>query len=109
VRYIESYRSAVLDAQGRVEFVVAVARDVTERRRTEEALRARDVQLQEAQALATWAAGMGPAVQHAHLVRPGVRIFGLRPDQLPSTTFYGFYPLVHPRTGSARRSSPARR
>src|SRR5262249_15836490 len=44
-RYIESYRSAVLDALGRIQFVVAVARDVTERRRTEEALRARDVQL----------------------------------------------------------------
>jgi PAS domain S-box-containing protein len=51
-RWIESHRSAVFDSQGRVAHVVAVARDVTERRRTEEALRARDVQLQEAQELA---------------------------------------------------------
>ena len=38
VRYIESHRSAVLDPQGRVALVVSVARDVTERRRTEEDL-----------------------------------------------------------------------
>src|SRR5207237_6365538 len=51
VRWIESHRSAVFDSQGRVAHIVAVARDVTDRRRQDEALRARDVQLQEAQAL----------------------------------------------------------
>lgn len=38
VRYIESHRSAVLDPQGRVALVVAVARDVTERKRADEEL-----------------------------------------------------------------------
>jgi PAS domain S-box-containing protein len=38
VRYIESHRSAVLDPQGRVALVVAVARDVTERKRADEDL-----------------------------------------------------------------------
>ena len=95
VRYIESYRSAVLDAQERVEFVVAVARDVTERRRTEEALSARDAQLQEAQGLANlgsweWDLRTNSRTWSAQLSR----IFGLRPDQMPST-FDGFYPLVH--------------
>jgi len=38
VRYIESHRSAVLDPEGRVTLVVAVARDVTERKRADEEL-----------------------------------------------------------------------
>jgi PAS domain S-box-containing protein len=38
VRYIESHRSAVLDPHGRVALVVAVARDVTERKRADEDL-----------------------------------------------------------------------
>ncbi|HKV86800.1 MAG TPA: PAS domain S-box protein, partial [Candidatus Dormibacteraeota bacterium] len=96
VRDIESSPSAVLDSQGRVELVVAVARDVTERRRTEEALRARDVQLQEAQALANlgsweWDLRTNSRIWSNQLSR----IFGLRADQLPSA-FDGFYPLVHP-------------
>jgi len=96
VRDIESSRSAVLDPQGRVEYVVAVARDVTERRRTEEALRARDVQLQEAQVLANlgsweWDLRTNSRTWSDQLTR----IFGMRSDQLPST-FDGFYPLVHP-------------
>jgi PAS domain S-box-containing protein len=95
-RFIESHRSAVLDAQGRVEFVVAVARDVTERRRTDEALRARDMQLQEAQVLANvgsweWDLRSNTRAWSTQLSR----IFGLRPGQLPSA-FDGFYPLVHP-------------
>lgn len=96
VRDIESSRSAVLDPQGRVELVVAVARDVTERRRTEEALRARDVQLQEAQALANlgsweWDLRTNTRTWSDQLTR----IFGVTLDRLPST-FDGFYPLVHP-------------
>jgi PAS domain S-box-containing protein len=111
IRYIESYRSAVLDTQGRVEFVVAVARDVTERRRTEEALRARDVQLQEAQVLANlgsweWDLRTNSRTWSDQLTR----IFGLRPGQMPST-FDGFYPLVHPedRERTARLASEALR
>jgi PAS domain S-box-containing protein len=96
LRDIETYRSAVLDPQGRVERVVAVSRDVTERRRTEEALRARDVQLQEAQALANlgsweWDLRTNTRTWSEQLSR----IFGLREGQLPSA-FDGFYPLVHP-------------
>jgi PAS domain S-box-containing protein len=95
-RYIESYRSAVLDALGRVELVVAVARDVTERRRTEEALRARDVQLQEAQALANLGSWEWDLPYNTRTWSDQLsRIFGLRSGQLPST-FDGFYPLVHP-------------
>jgi len=95
VRDIESYRSAVLDSQGRVELVVAVARDVTERRRTEEALRAREVQLQEAQVLANlgsweWDLRTNSRTWSEQLSR----IFGIKAEQLPST-FDGFYPLVH--------------
>jgi PAS domain S-box-containing protein len=109
VRDIESSRSAVLDPQGRVEFVVAVARDVTERRRTEEALRARDVQLQEAQALANlgsweWDLRTNTRTWSDQLTR----IFGVTHDRLPST-FDGFYPLVHPddreRTAKAAREA----
>jgi len=51
-RHIESQASAVLNARGKVALVVRVSRDVTERRKTYEALRARDLQLQEAQAVA---------------------------------------------------------
>jgi PAS domain S-box-containing protein len=95
VRDIESSPSAVLDPQGKVEFVVAVARDVTERRRTEEALRARDVQLQEAQALANLGSWEWDLRTNSRTWSDQLsRIFGLRPKQLPST-FDGFYPLVH--------------
>jgi len=52
VRYIESHRSAVRDSNGKVAHVVAVSRDVTERRHNDEALRLRELQLVEAQAIA---------------------------------------------------------
>jgi two-component system sensor kinase len=52
VRYIESQGSAVRNPDGSAALVVVVSRDVTDRRLTEDALRAREVQLQEAQALA---------------------------------------------------------
>jgi PAS domain S-box-containing protein len=96
VRWIESHRSAVFDSRGRIAHVVAVARDVTERRRTEETLRARDVQLQEAQALANlgsweWDVQSNSRRWSAQLAK----IFGLRHDQVPPT-FDGFYTLVHP-------------
>src|SRR5712692_3443828 len=51
-RHIESQASAVFDTYGEVALVVRVSRDVTERRKTYEALHARDLQLQEAQAVA---------------------------------------------------------
>ncbi len=96
VRWIESHRSAVLDSQGRVAHVVAVAHDVTERRRTEEALRARDVQLQEAQVLANLGSWEWDVRTNSRRWSDQLtRIFGLRHDQVPST-FDGFYPLVHP-------------
>jgi len=52
VRYIESHRSPVRDSAGNVAHVVAVSRDVTERRHNDEALRLREMQLEEAQAIA---------------------------------------------------------
>ena len=95
VRHIESQVSTVSSAQGGVGLVVAVSRDVTERRQTEEALRARDVQLQEAQALANlgsweWDLRTNALAWSEQLSR----IFGVAKHQLPSS-FDGFYPLVH--------------
>jgi PAS domain S-box-containing protein len=95
VRHIESQMSTVSDAQGGVGSVVAVSRDVTERRQTEEALRARDVQLQEAQALANlgsweWDLRTNAVAWSEQLSR----IFGVAKDQFPSN-FDGFYPLIH--------------
>jgi len=96
VRWIESHRSVVLDSRGGVAHVVALARDVTERRRQDEALRAREVQLQEAQALANlgsweWDVRTGSRRWSDQLAK----IFGLSGDQVPPT-FDGFYTLVHP-------------
>jgi PAS domain S-box-containing protein len=96
IRRIESGRSAVFDSRGRVALVVAVARDVTERRRQEEALRARDVQLQEAQALANLGSWEWDVRTNSRRWSDQLaKIFGLRDDQVPPT-FDGFYPLVHP-------------
>jgi len=95
-RWIESNRSAVLDSHGSIAHVVAVARDVTERRQTEEALRARDVQLQEAQALANLGSWEWDVRTNSRRWSDQLaKIFGVRHDQVPST-FDGFYPLVHP-------------
>ena len=52
VRHIESHASTIRGPGGRVRLVIAVARDVTERRNAEDALRARELQLREAQAIA---------------------------------------------------------
>src|SRR5947207_6172143 len=96
VRWIESHRSAVFDSQGRVAHIVAVARDVTERRRQDEVLGARDVQLQEAQALANLGSWEWDVRTNSRRWSDQLaRIFGVRHDQVPST-FDGFYPLVHP-------------
>src|SRR6266849_10730393 len=96
VRWIESHRSAVLDSHGSVAHIVAVARDVTERRRQEETLRARDVQLQEAQALANLGSWEWDVRTNSRRWSDQLaKIFGLRHDQVP-LTFDGFYPLVHP-------------
>src|SRR6266571_2171237 len=111
IRWISSHRSAVFDSHGRIAHVVAVARDVTEQRRTEEALQARDVQLQEAQALANlgsweWDVRTKTGRWSDQLIR----IFGLRHDQVPSN-FDGFYKLVHPedRERTARIANEALR
>jgi len=95
-RWIESHRSAVFDSHGSIAHVVAVARDVTERRQTEEALRARDVQLQEAQALANLGSWEWDVRTNSRRWSDQLaKIFGLRHDQVPPT-FDGFYPHVHP-------------
>ena len=52
IRHLESQGNTIVDARGRVTHVVVVSRDVTERRRMEDELRARNVQLQEAQSVA---------------------------------------------------------
>jgi PAS domain S-box-containing protein len=86
----------VLDSHGRVAHIVAVARDVTERRRQDEALRAREVQLQEAQALANLGSWEWDVQTNSRRWSDQLtKIFGLREDQVPPT-FDGFYTLVHP-------------
>src|SRR2546427_13039230 len=110
VRWIESHRSAVFDSHGRVAHVVAVARDVTERRRQGEALRARHGQLQEAQVLAKLRSWEWDVRSNSRRWSDQLaKIFGLRHDQLPST-FDGFYPLVPPedRERTGRIASGAR-
>jgi PAS domain S-box-containing protein len=52
VRHIESHASPVRGADGQVRLVIVVGRDVTERREAEEAMRARELQLREAQVIA---------------------------------------------------------
>jgi PAS domain S-box-containing protein len=111
VRHIESQLSTVSNAQGGVGLVVAVSRDVTERRQTEEALRARDLQLQEAQELANlgsweWDLRTSTRTWSEQLSR----IFGITADQVPPT-LDGFYPLVHPedRERTARMEEEALR
>jgi PAS domain S-box-containing protein len=111
VRWIESHRSAVFDAHGRVAHIVAVARDVTERRRQDEALRARDVQLQEAQALANLGSWEWDVRTNSRRWSDQLaKIFGFRHDQVPPT-FDGFYTLVHPedRERAARIANEALR
>ncbi|HYS57021.1 MAG TPA: PAS domain S-box protein [Burkholderiales bacterium] len=111
VRWIESHRSAVFDSHGNVAHIVAVARDVTERRRQEEALRARDVQLQEAQALANLGSWEWDVRTNSRRWSDQLaRIFGFRHDQVPPT-FDGFYTLVHPedRERAARIANEALR
>ncbi|HYS90471.1 MAG TPA: CHASE domain-containing protein, partial [Bradyrhizobium sp.] len=96
VRHIESQASAVLDAYGKVALVVRVSRDVTERRQTEEALRAREVQLQEAQNLAKlghweWDVQTGKRTWSEQVMRN----FGVA-DAGSLLTFEDFLALVHP-------------
>ncbi|HEY6240812.1 MAG TPA: PAS domain S-box protein [Burkholderiales bacterium] len=95
VRHIESQVSTVSNEQGGVALVVAVSRDVTERRLTEEALQARDVQLQEAQALANLGSWVWDLRTNSHTWSEHLcRIFGVSQDRVPAT-FDGFYPFVH--------------
>ncbi len=95
-RHIESRGSAVRNPNGDVALVVVVARDVTERQRTEEALRARDLQLQEAQEIANlgsweWDVREDSVKWSNELFR----IFGIAHDQF-QPTLEGFLALVHP-------------
>ena len=96
VRYIETQISAVSDSKGNTVRIIKISRDVTERREKDEALRARDVQLQEAQALANlgsweWDLRTNSRKWSEQLFE----IFGLTHNQL-SAKSRGFYPLVHP-------------
>jgi PAS domain S-box-containing protein len=53
VRHIESHASTVREPNGRVRLVIVVGRDITARRVAEDLLRARELQLREAQAIAS--------------------------------------------------------
>ncbi|MGB5079690.1 MAG: PAS domain S-box protein, partial [Burkholderiales bacterium] len=96
VRYIESHRSPVRDSSGNVAHVVVVSRDVTERRQNDEALRLREMQLEEAQAIANlgiWVRDVrsNQSTWSEHLYK----IFGLSRDKVrPSRE--AFLSYVHP-------------
>jgi len=96
VRHIESRGSAVRNPDGEVALVVVVARDVTERQRTEEALRARDLQLQEAQEIANLGSWEWDVREDSiKWSNELFRIFGIARDQF-QPTLEGFLALVHP-------------
>jgi two-component system sensor histidine kinase UhpB len=96
VRHIESHASTVREHNGRVRLVIAVARDVTERKVAEEALRARELQLREAQAIADigsweWQPQSGRLAWSEHMYR----ICGVDREAVqPSVEL--FFSLVHP-------------
>lgn len=96
VRHIESYASTIREPSGRVRLVIVVARDITERKVAEEALRARELQLREAQAIADigsweWNPVSGGMVWSDHMYR----ICGVDPEGVqPSAEL--FFSLVHP-------------
>ena len=95
-RHIESQASAVHDPDGSTALVVVVSRDVTERKLTEEALRAREVQLEEAQALAKLGYFEWDIERDSRVWSDQVRRnFGV--DSVPEPiTFNDFLALVHP-------------
>ena len=96
VRHIESQASAVLDSYGKVALVVRVSRDVTERRKTYEALRARDLQLQEAQAVANLGIWERDVRRNQSTWSDQLyRIFGVTRDNFNSSR-EEFLALVHP-------------
>lgn len=96
VRYIESQASAVRNPDGSAALVVAVSRDVTERRLTEDALRAREVQLEEAQALAKLGHWEWDIRKDSRVWSDQVRRnFGVDGVAEP-ITFSDFLALVHP-------------
>ncbi len=110
-RYMESQVSSVSDSQGNVVRVIKVSRDVTERRQKDEALRAHEVQLQEAQALANLGSWEWDVPTNSRRWSEQLsRIFGVARDELPSA-FDGFYPFVHPedREHTARAARKALR
>ena len=95
VRHFDSQANAIRGPDGRVKLVVVVSRDVTERRRMEEDLRAREVQLQQAQSIANlgsweWDVRSNRIWWSAQLRR----IFGFDDFYLP--TLASFIDAVHP-------------
>jgi PAS domain S-box-containing protein len=96
VRHIESHASTIREQNGRVRLVIAVARDITERKSAEDALRARELQLREAQAIADigsweWQPAAGKLAWSDHMYR----ICGVDRDAVqPSAEL--FFSLIHP-------------
>jgi PAS domain S-box-containing protein len=96
VRHIESHASTVREPNGRVRLIIVVGRDVTARRVAEDSLRARELQLREAQAIASigsweWNLDAGKVTWSDHMYRLcGVERGNFQPS---AEAFLG---LVHP-------------
>jgi len=95
VRHVDVHASTIREPTGRVRLVIVVARDITERRLAEEALRAREVQLREAQAIADlgsweWDPVNDRVAWSDHLYR----ICGV--DRQVPASIELFFSLVHP-------------
>jgi two-component system sensor histidine kinase UhpB len=100
VRHFESQGNTIPGADGRVKLVVVMSRDVTERRRIEDDLRAREVQLQEAQAvgnLGSWELDLRSGrIWWSDQLR---RIFGVDERHVP--TLESHLASVHPEDRAA--------
>src|SRR5581483_12190913 len=97
--------SPIRDASGSITGIASIARDVTERKQLDEALRRRERQLSDAQEIAQlgsfeWDVASNTLTWSDQLYQ----IYGLAPDEL-RPTFEGFLERVHPEDREATRAA----